>query len=251
MTSEPYYADDWCTIYHGDCREAGLAALEADVVITDPPYGTGLYTTDTAAFAGFLLGSWVERFRSVAVFGYPEILVQWCVDGAVVPSEWVTWWPTNAACRGVNFHGLRRESECVGVFGECSGLYELRQLRTSVSSARLVAASYSADKDRGDSHGDPGTRRFGDVWTDAAPGLAFNSSARLHPNEKSLAVLSRLVEALTGPGETVLDPFMGSGTTLRAAKLGRKAIGVEIEERFCEIAAKRLAQEVLDFGGVA
>ena len=69
-----------------------------------------------------------------------------------------------------------------------------------------------------------------------------------HPTEKPLRLILRLLGIM--PPGLVLDPFMGSGTTLRAAKdLGRKAIGIEIEERYCEIAAKRLQQEVFDFGG--
>ena len=73
---------------------------------------------------------------------------------------------------------------------------------------------------------------------------AMAKCGRRHPHEKDVATLRLLIDKCVAG--VVLDPFMGSGTTLRAAKdLGRKAIGIEIEERYCEIAAKRLAQEVL------
>jgi site-specific DNA-methyltransferase (adenine-specific) len=75
-----------------------------------------------------------------------------------------------------------------------------------------------------------------DGWTNGAP----------HPTTKPERLMRDLVGLFTDPGDLILDPFMGSGTTLRAAKdLGRRAIGIEIEERYCEIAAKRMAQEVL------
>lgn len=69
---------------------------------------------------------------------------------------------------------------------------------------------------------------------------------RQHPNEKPLAMITDMLTLVSHDADLILDPFMGSGTTLRAAKdLGRRAIGIELEEKYCEIAARRLAQEVL------
>jgi len=72
---------------------------------------------------------------------------------------------------------------------------------------------------------------------------------REHQTQKPVDLIGRLVGVVAKRGGVVLDTFMGSGTTLLAAKsMGRNAIGIETEERYCEIAAKRLAQETIDFG---
>lgn len=241
---EPYYDDGTCVIYHGDCREylyatSAADALAWDTICADPPYGTNSYATDRDVQDVLVR---LLHFRA-AVFGWPEALVAACVEARVVPTEWVTWWPTNAAMRSFNPSGALREVECIAVFGE-TAFGSLREER-SAKSASIVAAGYVNGSTRVARKEVP-TRRIGDLWTDPSPGLGFNSHVRVHPNEKPLTLMRRLIEGVSNAGDVVLDPFMGSGTTLRAAKdLGRRAIGIEVEERYCEIAAKRLAQEVL------
>lgn len=91
------------------------------------------------------------------------------------------------------------------------------------------------------------------AWSDqdaATPNIVFVQPTDnvFHPTEKPVVLVSYFIELTTGEGDLILDPFMGSGTTLRAAKdLGRRAIGIELEERYCETAANRLAQGVLAF----
>jgi adenine-specific DNA-methyltransferase len=73
-----------------------------------------------------------------------------------------------------------------------------------------------------------------------------------HPTQKPLRAIARMIAAYTSESDTILDPFMGSGTTILAARnLGRCAIGIEIEEKYCQLAAQRLAQEVFDFAAIS
>ena len=115
-------------------------------------------------------------------------------------------------------------------------LRQIRAITTDVYARERSAAGRWGEDPRG--------ARMGDVWRDESPNLNLNQPSRLHPNEKPVPFMRRLLTAIDG---VVVDPFMGSGSTLRAAKdMGRRAIGVEIEERYCEIAARRMGQEVLD-----
>jgi len=99
----------------------------------------------------------------------------------------------------------------------------------------------------------PFNSKPGELTTDVWHFDVVNDYPGKHPCEKPQDLIRHALTMSHRAGHPpILDPFAGSGTTLRAAKdLGRKAIGVELDERYCEIAAKRCAQEVLDFGGVA
>ena len=228
---EPYYADEWVTLYHGDALQQ-TAWLTAEVLVTDPPYGVGwrrglnrargskqsagIANDGDTATRDSALWLW-ERgsgagCRPAAVFG------SLYADAPKLTRQTLIWEkPVDAGVVGSLF-GFRRDVEAIHLLG----LWPLR-----VASRGSVLRS--------------GLRNSGNPSSPAG--------RTGHPHAKPLDILCDLIGLAGG---WVADPFAGSGSTLVAAKqLGRKAIGVEIEERYCEIAAKRLAQDVLDFGAVS
>jgi len=219
-------------LHHGDCLDLmrDIPDGRIDAVITDPPYGNKKYMTDIEFDAG-LLREWVKLYPSVAIFGYPEQLIKWCVSVLLVPDEWVTWWPTNKVAGRSN--KLPKECECIAIFGITPGSKLL--FRPRVQDKTCIDIHLS----RGNS---PTHARMGDVWRDAAPGMGFNYRLRLHPNQKPLTLMDRIVRLCTNEGDTVADPFMGSGTTgVACIEAGRRFIGIEKSEEYFAVAERRLA----------
>lgn len=211
----PYYEQDGCTIYHGDCREVLCSLAFSGAVISDPPYGLagefgpiqrpGRYGRSGARVSGdtdVALVEWLENF--IAATKVPAILFgMWQRSPTLAPRRQLVWDKGAFGLSGTDLPWINSH-EIAWVFGE----------------------------------GWIGTKR-GTVWR----------SARVldaqHPTEKPIDVMLWLVNCAP-PEWEIVDPCCGSGTTLRAAKdLGRRAVGIELEERYCEIAARRLDQTVL------
>lgn len=207
---KPYYSDDLVTLYHGDCREV-TAWLEADVLVTDPPYGM---THRSGWLDRPIAGDETTDIRDRA-------LEAWGNRPALVFGRWSESRPPNTRAR------------LVWDKGEWPGMGDLKfPWGPSDEEVYILGEGWSGKRE--------GTvvrvnRLSGDKAAD-------------HPTPKPVGLMERLLTK--APPGVITDPFAGSGSTLVAAKaLGRKAIGVELEERYCEIAARRLAQDTL-FGGV-
>lgn len=214
----PYYDEDGITIYHGDCREILPHLPKVDLVLTDPPYGVKM----SKGFGGF------EGFGG---FGKP-------IGRRQYPDGWDEYRPLPETFELI----LSRCSNAI-IFGGNFFADILPQSRHWIVWDKLNTMPTFGDCELAWTNVDRKSVKKKVVeWN----GLLGKERERYHPTQKPLELMIWCIEQYSKEGDIVLDPFMGSGTTLRAAKdLGRKAIGIEIEERYCEIAVKRLAQEVL------
>jgi site-specific DNA-methyltransferase (adenine-specific) len=239
---KPYYDEDGITIYHGDCRDviADIPDQSVELLLTDPPYASGARRDADKQVRGSMLRSMEDEdwfsHDAMTTWGF-----NWFARSLLSPLRrviaehahmyWFTDWRMTPTLYGMlEAHGYRVNHTLVWAkthFG--MGSYWRNQHENII----FASAGQPAEMlDRG----------RGSVLTQQG----VSPDRRIHPTEKPIGLLNQIMSAV--PGDTVLDPFMGSGTTLRAAKdLGRKAIGIEIEERYCEIAVQRLAQGVLEF----
>ena len=254
--SEPYYSDDAVTIYHGEAL-ATLADLEpgsCDVLMTDPPYSSGgMFRGDRAADPTDKYRGWSQNADGSS----RKPTAEYGTFGGDSRDQvsWVRW------CAAWGTETMRAVRS-----GGSSFLFtDWRQLPATVDVVQFGGWTWQGLVvwDKGVAR--PMAGRFrnhleyvvwstkgGHVRSDDYPSALIavptvSSSEREHVTQKPTELLTQLLRVVPGEAPlTVLDPFMGSGSTLVAAKYaGHKAIGIELEERYCEIAAKRLAQEVL------
>lgn len=204
---EPYYKDEWVSLYHGDATEV-VEWLAADVLVTDPPYGVAFRSARRKA---------EERFAAISGDDNLEIrdavLSEWGDRPALVFGTWRRDRPTATRQR------------LVWAKGEDPGLGDLK-----------MPWGYGDEEIYVLGNGWVGSRRtnvyrFPKVASSNNPG---------HPTPKPVPLMEALIEHIPATW-TISDPFAGSGATLIAARnLGRRAIGVELEEKYCEVIAKRM-----------
>ena len=247
-----YYEDESVKLYHGDCREV-VRGMSADATVTDPPYGDTSLAWD----------SWPEGWVSAVSSALPDTASLWCFGSfrmflAHANGEFAGWrygqdivWEKHngsgfAADRFKRVHELAvhwYRGPWADVYKDPqrvtggSGTKSIRKRGQTAHTGKIGSAGYVDD----------GMRLMRSV-------IAVQSmqGKAIHPTEKPLGILEPLIKYSVPEGGTVLDPFAGSGSTLAAAKaLGRRAIGIEANEAYCEAAAKRLSQGVLDLGALA
>ncbi|HEU4649489.1 MAG TPA: site-specific DNA-methyltransferase [Gemmatimonadales bacterium] len=214
----PYYMHGGITIYHGDCR-ALLPGINADAIVTDPVWPNAavpLFGSDDPL--GMFRAMWAKL---------PELPQRAAIQlGCDSDPRFLTAVPAALPFFRVAWLELVR----MGYKGRLGMTGDVGYLFGAPPASR------------------PGQHIIPGRFTDPDP----RGQQSEHPCPRKLRHVAWLVRWWTEPTDIVLDPFMGSGTTLLACKeLGRKCIGIEVEERYCEIAARRLEQEVLDLGASA
>lgn len=224
---KPYFEDELVTLFHGDCLEVD-AWLAADVLVTDPPYGIAIESRGT--YGGDMNGKGANRMKNViandsSIEVRDAILDSWGDRPSVVFGSWkmqkppltkhrLIWHKKGQAPGPANSPFMIQDEE-IYIWGDgfVSSSPPMRSVITTYEARSVEVAKIG------------------------------------HPTPKPVGLMETLISRC--PPGIIADPFAGSGATLVAARnLGRKVIGIELEEKYCEIIAQRLSQQAFDFGSL-
>ncbi len=224
---KPYYQDSAVTLYHGDCRDIVPELPKGAITISDPPYNVGYH-----------YGSYADRMEPKAyqqmlasvcrtpcvLIHYMESLCDFAFTVEELPAKVVAWvYPSNTQrqWRGIAWWGCKPDFTRDG------------QDYRNPEDKRIAERIANGER-----------ARLYDWWEiDQVKNVGEEKTE--HPCQIPLSVMARIIKITEG--DLIIDPFCGSGTTLRAAKdAGRRAIGIEFDERYCEITARRMGQEVFN-----
>lgn len=213
-----YYQDENVTLYHGDCLTEHREWLDADVLVTDPPYGMGYESNRNRNKKNVKVGRPVVGDGTT--YARDGALREWGEGAALVFGKWDQQRPSGTKMRLVWDKLVPGMGDLKIPWGPADEeVYVLGSGWTGKRESNILSVQML---------------------------MSGDSSRPDHPTPKPIPLMELLVRKC--PPGTVADPFAGSGATLVAARnLGRKAIGVELEEKYCEIIAKRLGQQVIDF----
>lgn len=215
---KPYYEDDLVTLYHGDCLEV-TEWLSADVLVTDPPYGVDYQSGSRREnLAASILNDKDTRHRDA-------VLQAWGNRPALVFGSWKIQRPTHTKAL---------------LIWDTKGALGMGDLRIPWKPSHQEIYVCGDGQWQG--------KRTTDVIS-IAPVQATARNGRKHPHQKPTRLMDELVSKTVG---VIADPFAGSGSTLvSASRMGRRSIGVELDERYCEVIAERLSQQTFDLEGIA
>jgi len=240
MIITPYYEDNYCTIYHGDCLEIIPQLEPVDLVLTDPPYCSGAHESQKRGKRNNLTPESIKvrpiiEMDSMGTLGFEWVTRKWFLTARKITNQ-----SGHLAC----FTDWRMYPQ-ISILLEAAG-WRLTNLIIWDKGYPGLGSGFRAQHEfvSLSSNGQP-------KWYSYDYGNVLKNTRLTktqHPHEKPIELLEKLIKTCSQENNIILDPFMGSGTTLIATQqLNRKAIGIEIEEKYCEIAVKRLAQEVLAF----
>ena len=252
---KPYYQEDRITIYNGDCRDILPHLPKVDLVLTDPPYGTTQCKWDTVIpFKPMWkqLNRIIKSDGAIVLFG-SEPFSSYLRMSNIKEYKYDWIWEKDKATNHLNAKIMpMRKSELISVFYSEQCIYNPQLTKKNLKNIRPATTK----RNQAENYGKMTSKSIRTIPEHLSypnemlkfRGCFGNKGQSLHPTQKPVALMQYLIKTYTNSGGIVLDFTMGSGTTLVAAKqLGRKAIGIELEKKYCDIAIDRLRQQVFNF----